>query len=71
MLSNMSLETIEGSTVEIRVSSDGVMLNDDAMVIDANFIATNGEPRIVFSLSHITPLFLTSAFVSFLKGSPM
>ena len=52
MLSNMSLETIEGSTVEIRVSSDGVMINDDAKVIDPNFIATNGEPRVVFSESH-------------------
>jgi len=60
MLSNMSLETIEGSDVEISVSSDGVMLNDDAMVIDANFIATNGITHVINEVLIPPDLELTS-----------
>jgi len=61
MLSNMSLETIEGSTVEIRVSSDGVMINDDAKVIDPNFIATNGITHVISEVLIPPDLELTSS----------
>ena len=53
MLSDSSVDTLEGSAVEIDVSGDAVMLNNVAKVIDADLIAKNGESRVVyFELQH-------------------
>ena len=48
MLSDSSVDTLEGSSVEIDVSGDAVMLNNAAKVIDADVIAKNGESQVVF-----------------------
>ena len=53
MLSDTSVDTVEGSAIEIDVSGNGVMLNDVAKVIDADFIANNGEPRVALFDHHI------------------
>ena len=53
MLSDSSVDTVEGSAVKIDVSGGAVMLNNAAKVIDADLIAMNGESRVVyFELQH-------------------
>mmetsp|Transcript_13938 Transcript_13938/g.31732 ORF Transcript_13938/g.31732 Transcript_13938/m.31732 type:complete len:103 (+) Transcript_13938:3-311(+) len=47
MLSDTSVDTVEGSAIEIDVSGDGVMLNDVSKVIDADFIANNGIVHVI------------------------
>ena len=78
-----SVYTLEGSSFEIDASSEAsilirLMLPGElgggelvANVIDANFIASNGESE-SYSLSYNMPLmFITSGFVSCLQASSM